>query len=1136
MRSLTWLAAVLTVLALAASAAQAAWTAPVPPEKLPMFCLPKMSTPPVIDGTIDPQEWREAAAVSGVGGCTSAELIARPTTYFLAWDEGHLYMAIRTWVRPGYKPRASGREPGSASVFEDGGEFHFQPMGKNVAPGRTSSSYKFILNTLGFAGDLQRVAVGQQFKNWMPEFKIRTRLTDPGSAPLGGRWWELEMSATTGDFELTGPNRAGDQWRFMLGFNHMYHGWTQARIAAITSYFDPGGYPIGTLVENTPAVQMTMDDLPGPMDGVAAMRISVYNPANTPAKADVFVDFADSEGGEMVKRQETLSLAPGKGAEVRIDQKLPRELTGKPGTIFVRVMQGQRELYRYFTFFKTVYPKEALAPAAPPKEAFPLNATFNPVRSTLMLVADAYYLDDPAAAQSVQWRVVRQDGSQTVATGTIDRAVTNYYRALIQLPPLDGGLYDVAAEMTLRDGKTLGPVKIGFKKLDEAKAFPEWWETRLGNTERVIAPFTPVGREGDAVSVWGRTYRLDALGLPAGIVSGGGSVSAAPARLVAVIGGKEHAINLSGAPRFTDVTEWRASFTGEAKGGGLKLSAQGWVEQDGMVFVQLTYGPDGAPVKLDALRIEYPLSPAEAQCLLCLGAGGNYAARTTRVIADAPEGRIWDTLETGRNGSGMTVGSFYPCVWIGNERRGLLWYADSDQGWVPADAVPAHDALRTADAVVLRNHIVGAPTLLDTPRTLRLSYMASPFRPLVKGWRAVSNSEDGTFSGPHKKRMDPKTGKEVDGWNWINPPAADPAEWSALWAEYKKQADARVHQLQPTDPLAAHRWMYVHTSLPLMGYGWKTSDERVTSYFAPEWESDSWNKTEQDYFLWLTDRAFREGGLRAIYWDIFFIMRFSSLQNGLAYLLPDGRVQPGFNGWNLRRLMMRMYELMDSRGLTPFCQMSHATNCYCLPACGWMDAILDGEYHSIGDDSGMDWVDGYPIDRMRAMSCSDTWGVQISWMNLISIKDPVKKAHALRGFADWPRMFDTWTTWFGGRMPEACLDFGLNDERVEFIPFWRNPYVTSDDPDILVSMWRLPDRVILSVFNYNGKARKDAVVKIDLDKLELVPRLPWQEFVGVRDLAKGEKEPKTTLDFYGRTLKIPALDPHTGRVVGVRLY
>jgi len=56
------------------------------PEQVPSFVVPHMTAPPVIDGTIDPVEWQEAVAISGVGEYPGFELLPRPTTYFLAWD------------------------------------------------------------------------------------------------------------------------------------------------------------------------------------------------------------------------------------------------------------------------------------------------------------------------------------------------------------------------------------------------------------------------------------------------------------------------------------------------------------------------------------------------------------------------------------------------------------------------------------------------------------------------------------------------------------------------------------------------------------------------------------------------------------------------------------------------------------------------------------------------------------------------------------------------------------------------------------------------------------------------------------------------------------------------------------------
>ena len=89
------------------------------------------------------------------------------------------------------------------------------------------------------------------------------------AGPDGGRWWEMEMRATTEDFELEGPHRAGDQWRMMLGINHL-PAWMQARIPCRGPYLDPYGFNLMTLVDDTPAVQMTMDSIPNlATDGTA---------------------------------------------------------------------------------------------------------------------------------------------------------------------------------------------------------------------------------------------------------------------------------------------------------------------------------------------------------------------------------------------------------------------------------------------------------------------------------------------------------------------------------------------------------------------------------------------------------------------------------------------------------------------------------------------------------------------------------------------------------------------------------------------------------------------------------------------------------------------------------------------------
>lgn len=1129
-RRMSHTAAVLLILLLPASGKLPAQSSTIPTDKLPAFLIPRMSDPPRIDGTIDPLEWRESTAVSGVVDCQGDHLVPRPTTFYLAWDAEHFYWACRTWIMPGYKPNIwFGRSPHTAGVGDDGPELHFQPLGRNVVPGRTESSYKFFVNCLGFTGDYMRCSVGQQFKNWLPSFKTAVRLTGPGTAPWGGRWWECEVSASLEDFELGGPHQPGDRWKLMLGFNHM-PGWCQARIPCNGGYFNPDAYCLGTLVENSPAVQVLMEDLPGPCDGVPAATFRVFNPRTDAARLELL-----AECGKDLQETASLVVEPGKMAELKMGYKGTEPV--KSGHLYYQVREGDKELFRYFAYFKAGYEQNWVKHTPPPEGSFPLTATFNPVRSNLLIEVDAYLLDRPEDAVEVSYAVGRKgiDGS-SFTSGVIRHPHLSRFRHLLQLPALSEGAYEVEAVLLLKDGKKLGPQRTEFSKLDEAKAFSEWWDKDLGNIERVIPPFEPVRREGDEVAVWGRAYRLNALGLPDHIQSQNAPILAGPARIIVAAGGNEKVLSLAGRPSFTQTRPWRVDFEGKARGAGLDFRSQGWIEQDGLLWIEMSFRPAGnKPVRLDALRLEFPVRGDQAESLVCLGSGGNYAARTTTVLSAGKQGRLWSTLDTGRVGSMMAVGSFYPCVWIGSDRRGLLWWADNDRGWVPHNDVPAHEVLRQGDQVILRNNLIGQPFELKEPRTLALSLMASPFRPLVKNWRLALGSWDGTFSGGeswgYKWRKDPKTGQVVEGWNWLTPPSKDPAEWSTIWAQYKTKADEKVRLEQPFNPCQARNWMFVHTSLPLVGYGWKSPDEKVCNYFMPEWgSSEAYPESNIRYYLHLADRAFREGGLRTIYWDIFFPSLYSTIQNGIAYTLPDGGIQPGYAGLNVRRFLMRMYALMHDHGLTPGGQVSHATNDYLLVACGWMDAILDGEYHKLTDESAMDWVDGYPLDRMRSLSCPENWGVAISWMDHIHLKDEERRRRYALGLQEYVQLFDSWQGPSQGRPPLEILG-------AELVPFWRNPFIECADSEVLVSLWRRQDyacRVLLSVFNYHRSETKASVkIKVDLDALGLRPKLNWQEFIRVDGLDEKKQE---HFDFQKGTLELHDLAPHRGRQIWLTKY
>ncbi|MBM3880829.1 MAG: hypothetical protein FJ387_14115 [Verrucomicrobia bacterium] len=1117
-------------------------------DQAPSFAVPRMATAPTIDGAIDPAEWQGAMAVSGVADQStdmSKPLLPRPTTFFLGWDPDHLYFACRTYLRPGYKPNVpAGRSPGLAYVWDDALELNWFPMGANVPAANKANSYKWFLNALGFIGDCSRLALGQQFKSWNPQFVIKARLTEPGSAPNGGRWWEMEMRATPQDFELEGPHRAGDQWKMLLGINH-FPGWMQARIPCRGPYLDPFGFNVMTLVEQTPAVQMTMDSLNNlATDGTAALTVRAFNPAKEPVELALAVNVADA-----IKKNEKLTVPPGKSAEFVLDEKLPEAV--KKGQFSVEVKSGDKQLFRYEAPVELGAYAQMLAPVTPPDPTkFAFETQFNPVRSWLLVKGDTYYLDDPAQAKALSYRVLPEGGgAKPVAEGRITQVAEYYLQGMLQLPPLTPGKYRVEATMELADGTKLGPMTGGFEKKDEAKEFARWWGKKHGDVERVLPPYTALTCQENAVKCLGREYALDSLGLPAAVRSAGEAVLAAPARIVVTAGGKETVIPV-GKSKITEQKDWRVRFEGSAEGAGLKFSAAGWLEQDGLVYLDLTYAPAGqAPVKVEALRIEYPLADTDADGLLCIGPGENFSSRTTMLLPDNKTGRLWSTLETGITGSGMTVGSFYPTVWIGSERRGFLWWADNDKGWVQDNAVPAHEAVRKDGAVVFINHIVAIPTELKGPRTLALSYMATPFKPLVKGWRTTQATEDGTFFTPFRGvRKDSKSGEKVyqnpggglKHVNWIHPESRYPEEWESLWAEQKKAADAHARGQQWRDPYAARSGVnFTHMSFQIYGYGRKTLEDHLYAYFGNEWEPDTWNETYTDYAMSLFEPAFTRGGVRSTYWDLTFPILFKDLLSGLAYQLPDGRVQRGYNGWNLRRFFMRLHALQYDAGLVPGANGFHSSNAYVPVAMPWVDSVLDGERNWAIDSSPLDWVDNMPIERMRSMSVSESWGVPICWMANMDSKDEAKRDAAKRVQAQWVWLHDSWLNPYIPqlpRMPDSVLDWGVNDERTAYHPYWRNPFVTCADAAIQVGLWQLPDRVLLLVQNRDEKAAKDAVLKLDLAVLGVEQKLIWQEFVGVRQLHAEDKAPGPEFDYDGRTLTLKGLPAQGSRLVVVRRY
>src|ERR1039457_4885632 len=68
--------------------------------KTPLFTVPFASTAPEIDGVVNDAEWQGALSINAIQ-TTDGAVSARQTRFWLMWDPDHLYIAMRSPLRPG---------------------------------------------------------------------------------------------------------------------------------------------------------------------------------------------------------------------------------------------------------------------------------------------------------------------------------------------------------------------------------------------------------------------------------------------------------------------------------------------------------------------------------------------------------------------------------------------------------------------------------------------------------------------------------------------------------------------------------------------------------------------------------------------------------------------------------------------------------------------------------------------------------------------------------------------------------------------------------------------------------------------------------------------------------------------------
>lgn len=283
---------------------------------------------------------------------------------------------------------------------------------------------------------------------------------------------------------------------------------------------------------------------------------------------------------------------------------------------------------------------------------------------------------------------------------------------------LISGLGAASALADQGPGSPTGPYK-GF-------GFP-WENNTLGIDRKVPAPWTPVQRKDNVLSVWGRTVRLAGAGLPRQITTQSEPLLARPATMDLVVDG--HAVDtLATRPFFLpqqhpDRIEARTV----VDAGKLKLTVLTSLEFDGLLRFDLTLAPDGGTPRIDRLLVKVPFSRSVAR----------YVSRDFEYDYVEMRANRRDLINSTFELTESTAMPFNHHVWIGSRQVGCEFEAETNLHWSTTDPSKEIELVVDKDAAVLQLNVVTAPRKIDKPVTLSFALLPTPYKPMMTNWRTL---------------------------------------------------------------------------------------------------------------------------------------------------------------------------------------------------------------------------------------------------------------------------------------------------------------------------------------------------------------------------------------------------------------
>ena len=940
----------------------------------PEAVIPFMAKAPKIDGVIEDGEWN-TLHVSRFVSQGNDQLQPRPGEFWIGCDGRKIYMAVRSAVHPtagvlAKIEKGSGGKDQSDAVMDDSIELWFN----NDPSGKSGEYYQVLLNSNGAIYD-------SEFENADQIAKTYWRVDMEQAHKVEGGVWTAEFAVDLKSIKVADPTKP---LAVRVCRNYKWP-WNQSRWAPmVIAFASPETMPRVKFADGAPIVsEIGFQDAAG-----IDVAVDVSNPTDKPMSLKVKLGY-NAENQPRYYQDAAAELKPGEKRRFEYKKEFftPENY---PALAEILVSGADGAVFYHRDAKWQTKPKEPIwdpVGAVSAEEATRFDIEFHPTPKILRWRASFPNMKDKEKIRQMRLSVVDQKSGRQVADQVAGELKAFAAERQLALAALPDGRYE--ARLFL-DAEAPALEAIKTNVFEYISSFP-WLNNKIGISDAVIPPFTPLTVKDETVGAVLREHAMTDAGLWKQVVADGREILAGPMTLEVRQGGKIHPAK--GALRFTVQKPNAVTAHSAWKAGSVAGTTTSEYDYDGCMKVTLEFAaaPAGAgqPAPVDGMRLAIPLRDKLAPLMHACGDGirFNYGG-----VVPPGQGAVWTSAKASRN---QVLGTFLPYVWVGGEERGLCWFAASDKDWVvdPKDQVPALALERRDGVLTLCVNLVQAPDPLSRPRRIVFGLQATPTRPMPaqpnwRTWGCVSGGKfDATVMGmctywggslysvfPNdrdftivRKIADAMKGGPVDRpyfdayiKKYGNGPEIN-------WSANARKSQAAIPytnirgEITSTPEWVVYQNEWQKSSYParqtVVGQGGGIDFSTIAT------------PSRRDFFLYYY-REFLTNGFDGIYWDNIYISANENPITSDGYLRADGAYQPGCDIWEIREVAKRTAVLAHEVGKVNV-NMPHMTNAQLVPVFTWTGFGLDWEWKY----GAADFQDRFKTDYIRAATIGQRCGL-----------------------------------------------------------------------------------------------------------------------------------------------------------------